>query len=202
MKSTGIAMSNATTITPFSPLDLSRHSVALQALAVLVGTVLLALSSYIEVPMVPVPMTMQTFAVTLVGALYGWRLGIITISAWLLEGAAGLPVLAGGAGGLHHFSGPTGGYLVAFVVAGGLTGWLAEHGWNGGRPGLALLSMLLGNAACLAIGAAWLAVLIGPQQAIAHGVMPFLLGGLLKSAFAAASLAALTRILSSREVRR
>jgi biotin transport system substrate-specific component len=192
-------MSDATTITPFSPLNLSRHSVASQTLAVLIGTVLLALSSYIEVPMVPVPMTMQTFAVTVVGALYGWRLGVITIAAWLLEGVAGLPVLAGGAGGLHHFAGPTGGYLVAFVIAGGLTGWLAEHGWNGGRPGLALLSMLLGNAACLAIGAAWLALLIGPKQAIAHGVTPFLLGGLLKSALAAVSLAALARVLSPRK---
>jgi biotin transport system substrate-specific component len=131
---------------------------------------------------------MQTFAVTLVGAIYGWRLGGITIIAWLLEGAAGLPVLAGGASGVQHFLGPTGGYLFAFPVAGALMGWLAERGWNGDRVALAFLGMLLSNAVCLALGAAWLATLIGPQRAIAVGVTPFLVGALLKSALGAAVL--------------
>jgi len=156
--------------------------------AVVVGSLFLALSSYIQVPMIPVPVTMQTFAVTLVGALYGWRLGGITIIAWLVEGAAGLPVLAGGASGVHHFVGPTGGYLLAFPVAGALMGWLAERGWNGNRVVLAFLGMLLGNAACLLLGAAWLAVLIGPERAVMLGVMPFLVGALLKSALGAATL--------------
>jgi len=156
--------------------------------AVVVGSLFLALSSYVQVPMIPVPVTMQTFAVTLVGALYGWRLGGITIIAWLVEGAAGLPVLAGGASGVHHFVGPTGGYLLAFPVAGALMGWLAERGWNGNRVVLAFLGMLLSNAACLLLGAAWLAVLIGPERAVMLGVMPFLVGALLKSALGAATL--------------
>lgn len=89
---TDIAFSSAKP--SFSPLRLQERSLGWQAGAVVLGTLFLALSSYIQVPMVPVPVTMQTFAVTLVGALYGWRLGAITIAAWLAEGAvwpAGLP---------------------------------------------------------------------------------------------------------------
>ncbi|TIL81237.1 MAG: biotin transporter BioY, partial [Mesorhizobium sp.] len=97
-------------------------SLSWQIGAVGLGTVFLALASYIEVPMVPVPVTMQTFAVTLIGAVYGWRLGAATIVAWLVEGAIGLPVLSGGAAGGHHFVGPTAGYLFAFPVVGALTG--------------------------------------------------------------------------------
>lgn len=170
------------------PLDLQSRPLAWQLGAVVLGSLFLALSSYVQVPMIPVPVTMQTFAVALVGALYGWRLGAITIIAWLVQGAAGLPVLAGGASGVHHFLGPTGGYLFAFPVAGALMGWLAERGWNGNRVILAFLGMLLSNAVCLLLGAAWLAVLIGPQRAIVLGVTPFLVGALLKSALGAAVL--------------
>ena len=172
----------------FSPLHPQSRSLRWRVAAVLVGSLLLALSSQIKVPMYPVPMTMQTFAVTLVGALYGWRLGAVTVLAWLLQAAAGLPVLAGGAGGIAHFVGPTGGYLIAFPVVAVLTGWLAERGWNGHRVGFALLAMLAGNALCLLIGAAWLAILIGPAKAIAAGIVPFILGAMLKSALAAAAL--------------
>ncbi|PZV35423.1 biotin transporter BioY [Mesorhizobium kowhaii] len=175
----------------FSPLRLQGRSLGWQVGAVVLGTLFLALSSYIEVPMVPVPVTMQTFAVTLIGALYGWRLGAITIAAWLVEGAVGFPVLAGGAAGLSHFVGPTGGYLFAFPLVGALVGWLAERGWNGNRVMLAFAAMLLGNLACLVLGTAWLAVMIGVEKAITFGFMPFLLGGLLKSALGAATLMAL-----------
>ena len=175
-------------------LDPQGRPLVWQVGAVALGSLFLALSSYVQVPMIPVPVTMQTFAVTLVGAVYGWRLGSITIIAWLLEGAAGLPVLAGGASGVQHFLGPTGGYLFAFPVAGALMGWLAERGWNGDRVALAFLGMLLSNAVCLALGAAWLATLIGPQRAIALGVTPFLVGALLKSALGAAVL----KLLASR----
>lgn len=174
----------------FSPLRPETRSLAWRAAAVLAGTLLLALSSHVTVPMVPVPMTMQTFAVCLVGALYGWRLGAVTILAWLAEGAAGLPVLAGGASGVQHFFGPTGGYLLAFPVAGALVGWLAERGWNGSRVWLAFAGQLLGNALCLVLGAAWLATMIGLEQAIVLGVIPFVLGGILKSALGAAALRA------------
>lgn len=177
----------------YSPLDLSSRSLAWQVGAVVVGTLFLALCSYIEVPMVPVPINMQTFGVALIGALYGWRLGAITVVAWLAQAAVGMPVLSGGAAGAHHFVGPTAGYLFAFPLSAALAGWLAEKGWNGKRPILAFVSMMLSNAVCLAIGAAWLAVVIGFEQAIIHGVTPFLAGAVLKSALGAATLALLAR---------
>lgn len=179
---------NSTAAAPFSPLAPQTRSLTWQAAAVAIGTLLLAASSYVQVPMWPVPVTMQTFAVTLIGALYGWRLGGITILAWLLQGMAGLPVFAGGAAGIAHFAGPTAGYLVSFPIIGALVGWLAERGWNGGRPLLAFAAMLLGNGLCLAIGASWLTGLIGLEKAIAAGVTPFLIGGVLKSALGAATL--------------
>lgn len=175
----------------FSPLAPQSRSLAWKVSAVVLGSLFLALSSYISVPMVPVPITMQTFAVTLIGALYGWRLGGMTIVAWLVEGALGLPVLAGGASGFVHFAGPTAGYLFAFPVAGMVTGFLAERGWNGHRIALAFMAMLAGNAICLLLGAAWLSFMIGIGAAFAAGVLPFLLGAVLKSALAAALLKAL-----------
>ncbi|WP_227287707.1 biotin transporter BioY [Boseongicola sp. H5] len=177
----------------FSPIDLQSRSLGWKIFAVIVGSVLLALSSYIEVPMVPVPVTMQTFAVALVGALYGWRLGGITIVAWLAQGALGMPVLAGGAAGAHHFVGPTAGYLFAFPLAGMAMGWLAERGWNGHRPWLAFGGMLISNTLCLFLGAAWLALLIGVEQAIVAGVAPFLVGAVLKAGLGALTLKLMTR---------
>lgn len=177
----------------FSPLRLETRSRAFQIGAVLLGTLFLALSSWIEVPMFPVPMTMQTFAITVVGAFYGWRLGGLTILAWLGEAMVGLPVLAGGAGGLAHFAGPTLGYLVAFPIAGALVGYLAEQGWTRNLA-LGFAAMLLGNALCLVIGGAYLASLLGPEQAMALGVTPFILGGILKSALAALMVKASYRL--------
>lgn len=173
----------------YSPLDLQGRPLTWKLGAIVLGSVFLAVASYIEVPMIPVPVNMQTFAVGLIGAVYGWRLGAITVIAWLGQAAIGMPVLSGGAGGAHHFVGPTAGYLFAFPLAAALTGWLAEKGWNGKRPVLAFVSMLLSNSLCLLLGAAWLAVMIGLQQAIAYGVTPFLIGAVLKSALGAAALA-------------
>ena len=172
----------------FSPIDPQSRSLSWKVAAVLLGTLFLALSSYIEVPMVPVPVTMQTFAVALIGALYGWRLGGITIIVWLMQGTLGLPVLAGGAAGAHHFVGPTAGYLFAFPVAGMVMGLLAERGWNGHRPWLAFAGMLVSNVLCLVLGAAWLAGLIGIEQAIMAGIVPFLAGAVLKAGLGAITL--------------
>lgn len=177
----------------FDPLRLGDKTWLMKALFVLAGTGLLALSSQISVPMVPVPVTMQTFAVTMIGVLYGWRLGVATILCWLAEAMAGLPVLANGAGGLAHFAGPTAGYLVSFPLIGGLAGWLAAKGWTGDRVALSFVAHLAANMLCLALGAAWLATLIGLEKAIMLGAAPFLLGAALKSALAAAMLKAVGR---------
>ncbi|MET4701559.1 biotin transport system substrate-specific component [Constrictibacter sp. MBR-5] len=178
-------MNNTTSSRSCGLLDLETRSGIVQAFAVAAGIPLLALASWIEVPMLPVPMTMQTFAVLLVGALYGWRLGALTVAAWLACAALGLPLLAGGAGGVARFAGPTAGYLFAFPVAAALVGWLAARGWMSGfLPATA--AVLLGHAVCLGLGATWLAWLIGPDRALAAGVLPFLAGAVLKSALAAA----------------
>lgn len=173
-------------------LRLTNGSLAVKALTVLAGIGVLTASSYIQVPMFPVPMTLQTLAVTMVGAVLGWRLGTATVLAWLAAAFCGLPVLAG-----DHLSGPlafvgaTAGYLAAFPLAAALTGWLAERGWK--NLPLAFLSQAAANALCLILGGAWLAVLVGPEKAIALGVLPFLLGGLVKAALGAALLKALGR---------
>jgi biotin transport system substrate-specific component len=156
-----------------------------QLAAIVLGTAFLTLSSYIEVPMFPVPMTMQTLAVTGIGALYGWRLGMATVFVWLTEAALGLPVLAGGASGLAPFIGPTAGYLFVFPSAAALTGWLVSR--SGKNIVLNLAAMLAGNALCLC-GALWLAFLIGPQKAILLGGVPFVAGGVVKSAMGAVGL--------------
>jgi biotin transport system substrate-specific component len=184
------------TVTPslepaFSPLRLSEQPLAVQAAAVIFGTALMTASSYVSVPMVPVPMTMQTLAATMIGALYGWRLGALTIIVWLLEGALGMPVFANGGGGIAHLFGRTGGYLFAFPLTAAATGWLAEQGWTGDRVVRAFFAMLAGNALCLVLGAAWLAVLIGAEKAFWFGVAPFVLGGIVKSVLGAAILKAM-----------
>jgi biotin transport system substrate-specific component len=188
-------MSNApaSTAIPFSPLNLQSRSLAWQLAAVALGTLLLTASSYVTVPMYPVPVTMQTFAILVIGALYGWRLGTLTVLAWLGEAAIGLPVLAGGAGGLAHFVGPTGGYIASWPLMTVLVGGLAERGWNGNRPVLAFLSMLAAGTLCLGMGAIWLAGFVGLEKALALGATPFLLGDALKAALGAVTLRVLAQ---------
>jgi biotin transport system substrate-specific component len=181
----------------FVPFKLDERSLGVRATAVFLGTLFLAASSWVQVPMVPVPITMQTFAVTLVGALMGWRLGGLTILAWFAEAVVGLPVLASGAG-LAYFAGPTAGYLFAFVVAAMAVGWCAERGWTRGNVFTAFAVMLGANALILALGASWLATLIGVEKAIVAGVTPFIVGAVLKSALAVATIEAGFKLKSAK----
>lgn len=184
MSQSSVFASSLSSLLTSTPLQ--RH---LGRLAVVVlGTLFLTASSYISVPVWPVPVTMQTLAVVLLGAMFGWKLGGATILAWLAEGALGLPVFAGGAGGLAVFLGPTAGYIFAFPVIGMLAGWLVARGWDGTRPLLAFLGMALAQTLCLVVGALWLSVMIGPEKALMVGFLPFLIGDLVKSALAAATL--------------
>jgi biotin transport system substrate-specific component len=105
----------------------------------------------------------------------------------------GLPVLAGGSGGLAPFVGPTAGYLVSFPIIAALAGYLANKGWTGSHVVKSFLAHLCANILCLVIGGAWLATLIGAEKGLALGVTPFILGAVLKSALAAALLMALAR---------
>lgn len=179
----------------FVPLRLTGQPLALKIVAVSLGALFLAAASWIELPMFPVPMTMQTFAVMLIGALYGWRLGTITVLTWLGEAALGFPVLAGGSSGFAYFSGPTAGYLVAFPAAAAIVGWLAEQGWTAkGNLYRNLAAMMIGCAFILTLGGIWLATLIGVSDAIKYGVGPFVLGGILKAVLATVSVEAARRV--------
>ncbi|MCK5276485.1 MAG: biotin transporter BioY [Alphaproteobacteria bacterium] len=154
------------------------------AILALAGTALLTLSAKIQIWPGPVPITMQTFVILTIGMTYGWRLGGATLLLYLAEGAVGLPVFAAG-GGIAYFAGPTGGYLVGFVLAATLTGWLAERGWDR-RPATTALAMLAGNVAVYLPGLIWLSALIGYERAIKFGLVPFLTSDLVKLALAAA----------------
>lgn len=160
---------------------LGSRSAAFKAVAMVIAIWLLTLSSYLTIPMTPVPITLQTLVVTLVGAFFGWRCGAFTIVMWLLIGALGLPVLANGDFGWTKFTGATGGYLFAFPLAAAVVGWLVEHKGAGVHSERALVAMLIGSGICLLFGGAWLALIIGFQKAWSNGVQPFLVGALIKS---------------------
>lgn len=156
------------------------------AILALVGTGLLTLSAKIQVWPGPVPVTMQTFVILVLGMVYGWRLGAATLLLYLAEGAVGLPVFSAG-GGIAYFAGPTGGYLAGFVLAAALTGWLAERGWDR-RPLTTGLAMLAGNLAIYVPGLIWLAALIGYEKAVRFGLVPFVASDLVKLLLAAAMM--------------
>lgn len=162
------------------------RSLSQVALAVL-GVALLTLSSKVQVPFWPVPMTMQTMAVLMIGTTAGARLGGATVLAWLGLGALGVPVFATGAG-LAYMAGPTGGYLAGFLVAALLTGHLADRGHGRGLVS-ALALMLVGEVVIFVLGTAWLAMIIGSGKAISAGLLPFIPAEILKSAIGATVLA-------------
>jgi biotin transport system substrate-specific component len=141
----------------------------------LVGSLLLAASAKVKVPFYPVEMTMQTFVVLVLGAAYGWRLGVATVLLYLAQGAAGLPVFTGTPEkglGLAYMAGPTAGYLLGFILAAAVVGWLAENGWTR-NIGRTAVSMVAGTAAIFLSGLIWLSVLFGPAKAIQFGLAPF-----------------------------
>lgn len=157
------------------------------------GVALLTLSAKLKVPFYPVPMTMQTFVVLVLGAAYGARLGALTVLAYLALGAAGLPVFADTPErgiGLAYMAGPTGGFLIGFAAAAFIVGVLAERGWNRSVAWL-FAAMAVGHAVLFAFGVTWLAALIGWPKAWALGVAPFYLATLLKTALGAATIAGL-----------
>ena len=166
-------------------------------LLVLAGVLVLMLSAKVVVPMWPVPMTMGTFAVLTLGAVYGPRLGLTTIAAYLTCGALGLNVFAGSSGtanGLAYMAGPTGGYLVGYALAVLTLGVAARSGWD--RTPLRLsLAMLVGNVVIYIPGVLWLGVLLGWDKPLLEwGMLPFLLGDALKLGLAVCSVPLAWRI--------
>lgn len=167
-----------------APLDWARS-----AGIVIVFSLFIAACAQFTIPIGDVPITGQSFAVLLTGALLGSRLGAAAVVAYLIEGALGLPFFAGGGAGIARFLGPTAGYLVAFPAAAYITGAFAEHGWDR-RYHTAVAAMFVGSAIILLSGWAWYSVLTNTPLNVSFtlSVARFLPGDVIKIALAAAVL--------------
>jgi biotin transport system substrate-specific component len=167
-----------------APLDVVRQ------VGLVIGfSLLTALAAQVVIPIGPIPITGQTFAVLLTGALLGPRLGAIAMIVYLVEGASGLPFFSGGHFGLLHLVGPTGGYLIAFPAAAYITGAFAEHGWDR-RFLTAAAAMAIGSAIIMLSGWAWFSVVMhtSPMLTLYATVIKFIPGDIIKISLAAAVL--------------
>ena len=146
----------------------------------LLGSILLAISSKVKIPFYPVPMTMQTLVVLLIGICFGWKLGVATISLYLFEGIIGLPVFSGTPEkgmGIVYFTGPTMGYLIGFVIAGFLAGkFIYDNNYFKN-----FFKLVFATSFIYVLGMLWLGTLIGWDKPVFElGVLPFLLAEIFK----------------------
>jgi biotin transport system substrate-specific component len=173
---------------------LPRAGTLTHALLIVGASIVTALAAQVAIPLPwsPVPITGQTWAVLLSGAVLGARRAFLAQVLYLMEGAAGLPVFAGFSAGFAVLAGPTAGYLIAFPFAAGVTGLLAEHGWD--RRFLTMVAaMLLGSVVIFAFGLANLSRFLPEEQLLGAGLLPFLPGDLVKSSLAALAFPAAWR---------
>ncbi len=177
-----------------------KTSLLLDLSLVLFGSLLIALLAQVRVvlPFTPVPITAQTLGVLLIGAVLGSRRGAAAVIAYIVEGGLGLPFFAGGKAGLAVLMGPTGGYLLGFVAAAFVVGWLAERGLDR-RVSTSMPLFVLGMAVIYAFGWLGLSRFVGMEAALAGGVLPFIFGDIVKVALAAALLPAAWRLLKGLE---
>jgi biotin transport system substrate-specific component len=181
-----VSQPHTTLVDVLSPRQ--QRSWLLGAVLVVLFSAFVALTAQVEIPLWPVPLTLQTLGVLFTGAVLGSRRGVVALLLYLTEGALGLPVFAGGASGVGYMLGPTGGYLVGFLVAAGVVGWLAQRGWDR-RLLWAAVAMVIGNGVIYVCGVAWLAVFLGDLWgALFKGLLLFLIGDLIKIAVAALAL--------------
>lgn len=171
------------------------HSVSRTILAIVAGVVAVSVAAQVSVPVPgsPVPQSLQTLAVVLVGAWLGPRNGVLALGLYIVVGAVGAPIFADGAGGPTHLVGPTAGYLAGFVAGAGIMGWWVRQPWGGGASG-AFAGGVVVHAVILGLGWARLGALIGPAVAWESGVAPFIWGGVAKSVVAAAGWFGLRRL--------
>lgn len=164
---------------------------------VVAGTALVAVLAQVAIPLWPVPVTGQTLAVLLVGASLGAARGAASLSLYAILGAVGLPIYSDSSSGWSVLLGPTGGYIIGFIVSAAVVGWAAERSWDRGwyKP---IITFIGGSLVVFAIGLPWLAVSLGQlglpndlQSVLIAGFYPFIIGGLIKAAIAAALLPAL-----------
>ncbi|MRG56068.1 biotin transporter BioY [Phyllobacterium sp. SYP-B3895] len=166
----------------------------------LIGTALMTLAAKTKVDMVFVNVTMQTFAVFAISAAYGSRLAVATMALYLLEGALGMPIFTGTPEkgiGLAYMVGPTGGYLVSYLVAAWIVGTAADKGYAR-NPIVLGAAMLAAEIAILGLGFLWMAYLFGFEKAFTFGVGPFIVADILKLALAAAIVPAIGSLLKRR----
>ncbi|KGA21811.1 hypothetical protein GM51_0325 [freshwater metagenome] len=168
------------------------RSTATDVALIFAGAVLTAIAAQIAIPMWPVPITGQTFAVLLVGAVLGASRGALSMITYFSLGAAGLPVFTGAVSGITF--GTTFGYLVGFIAAAAVVGWLSQLNWHKKGSGV-LASFVIGNAVIYMFGLPWLAFALSnlgiasdAGAVIAAGLVPFLVGDAIKMALAAAAL--------------
>lgn len=177
---------------PAAPASAAFRFAALAA----AGALVLTVSAKAQAPFYPVPLTLQTLVVLVLGSVFGARLGVAAVALYLLEGALGAPVFAGTPEkglGLAYMMGPTGGFLLGFLPAVGFVGACADRGLD--RTALRLIAaMSLGHALIFAAGFAWLAALIGAQKAFALGVAPFFVATVVKTLLAAGLVAGFWRL--------
>ncbi len=178
------------------PAEAGR-SFAREAAFVVGGALALTFSAKAQVPFYPVPMTLQTLILLMLGAAYGPVLAAATVALYLLEGLVGFPVFAGTVAGPAYMAGPTGGFLIGFLVAAILVGRLTRSGWSRSFAGL-LAAMTLGHVAIFALGFAWLALLVGAGKAWSLGVAPFYLATVLKTLLAALAIVGADRLAQPR----
>jgi biotin transport system substrate-specific component len=172
----------------------SGNALARNAVLAIAGSLIVAAAAQVNVPMLPVPMTLQTLAVLAIGAAYGARLGAITLALYALEGAVGLPVFAEFKSGIML---PSFGYVLGFIAAAGIVGWLAERGWD--RSGLKMFAaMILGAAVVYVPGVVWLTGWIGFDKAVQFGLLPFIAGDVVKAAIAALGFPSIWALLGRR----
>jgi biotin transport system substrate-specific component len=175
------------TVTPLIPAVLSPYTgtvanninrLFMHLFLALIGSVFLIISAKVQIPFYPVPMTMQTLVVLMIGMSYGGPLAASTVFLYLFQGAIGLPVFATG-GGLAYMMGPTGGYLVGFFLSAILLGLLASNGW-GKTWQTTAVAMILGVGIIFTIGVSWLSFFVGFEAAIINGFLPFIYADFLK----------------------
>lgn len=166
---------NSLAVTALEPASGLARYLAM-AFLIATGSAVTAIAAQfrLDLPFTPVPISGQTFAVLLVGAVLGSRLGAAALMAYWTEGAIGLPVFAGGTGGWGVITGPTGGYIVGFIIAAFVVGWLAERGF-GRHPLSAALAMFVGNIVIYVVGLPWLDHFF-PGMALEFGLYPFIVG--------------------------
>jgi biotin transport system substrate-specific component len=158
---------------------------------------LIAAGAYLALPIGPVPIVLQNLFVFLSGLLLGPRWGVASIGVYLMAGALGLPVFAGGVGGIGRFAGPTGGYLLGYLPAVYVIGWISKK--SKGRAAVDVLAMVCGSIIIYACGVSWLKILSGLTLAktLAVGVYPFILGDGVKIAAAVPIAKALRPIINT-----